>query len=411
MLLTLFNTEDKRRLINNFFSLIVLRGFQFLIPLVMLPYLVRTIGIEKFGLVNFALSLGLYFGAIIQYGFGITATRDIARHRNDPQKLARIYSTTLISSVALAVSSAVIFIIIVVSVNLFSDELRLYLYTLLFVIFQSLFPVWFFQGTERMKYITLLSLGGSIVLLSSLFIFVKQEQDYFLVPLINALAALANLFFAFLLIKIKFKVSFCFSSFAEVKACLNEGRHAFIGQLAPSLYNNSSVLLLGLLTNNSIVGLYTAAIKVIDAIISLGYILSNTFLPYLSRDLRKHKLFQKIMLFSGGTLTISLFLLAGSITEFLFGIENIEVASYIRWLAVAIFSGFIYLTYSTNYLMLSGHEQIAKNIALYVSVVSCVCSLVFIYVYGIWGAIFSLLLARMSLALLSFLSYARLSVD
>lgn len=62
---TLTNTENKKRLISNFMSLSVLRGFQFIIPLITLPCLVRTIGIENFGLVKFAISLNLYFGAIL----------------------------------------------------------------------------------------------------------------------------------------------------------------------------------------------------------------------------------------------------------------------------------------------------------------------------------------------------------
>ena len=62
---TLTNTENKKRLVSNFMSLSVLRGFQFIIPLITLPYLVRTIGIENFGLVKLAISLNLYFGAIL----------------------------------------------------------------------------------------------------------------------------------------------------------------------------------------------------------------------------------------------------------------------------------------------------------------------------------------------------------
>jgi PST family polysaccharide transporter len=143
--------------VSNFASLTVLRGFQFLIPLITLPYLVRTIGIENFGLVNFALSLGLYFGAIIQFGFGITATREIARYRDDPVRLTQIYSATLSATMILAVISAVLFTFIVLSVEKFNTHLNLYLFTLAFIVFQSLFPIWFFQGMEKMKYITFLS--------------------------------------------------------------------------------------------------------------------------------------------------------------------------------------------------------------------------------------------------------------
>ncbi|MEA1989306.1 MAG: oligosaccharide flippase family protein [Pseudomonadota bacterium] len=388
-------------------SLSVLRGFQFLIPLITLPYLVRTIGIENFGLVNFALSLGLFFGAIIQFGFGITATREIARNRDNKEKLEQIYSATLTASILLAFVSAILFTLIVLSFDKFNSYLNLYLFTLAFIVFQSLFPIWFFQGMENMKYITFLSLGTNAMFLISLFAFVKQEEDFILVPLLNAIAAFITFIIAITLIKKKFKVNFTRPKIREIKSIYQNGHHAFVSQLAPNLYNNSAVFLLGLFTNNTLVGLYTAATKVIDAVISFAYILSNTFLPYLSRNLQKHKVFQKIMLASGLVLTIATFIMAEWITTLLFSADNLAVATYIQWLSMAILFGFVYLTYNTNYLMIAGHENVGKNISLYVSLVAFLWTAIFIYMLGILGAIASLLLARAALSLFSFVYYQK----
>ncbi len=404
---TLTNTENKKRLISNFMSLSVLRGFQFLIPLITLPYLVRTIGIENFGLVNFALSLGLYFGAIIQFGFGVTATREIARNRDDKVKLAQIYSATLSASILLAVVSAVLFTLIVISFEKFNRHLDLYLFTLAFVVFQSLFPVWFFQGMEKMKYITFLTLGSSGLFLISLFVFVKQESDFVLVPLLQAFSALLIFILAIVLVKKEFKVAFKMPKWQEVKSIYQSGHHAFISQLAPNLYNNSAVFLLGLFTNNAVVGIYTAATKVIDAVISFAYILSNTFLPYLSRNLQKHKVFQKIMLASGLLLTITTFVAAEWITTFLFSADNLEIATYIQWLSIAILFGFVYLTYNTNYLMISGYEKVGKNISLYVSLLAFLWTTLLVYSFGLLGSIVSLLLARAALSFFSFVFYKK----
>lgn len=403
----LTDTANKKRLINNFISLFVLRGFQFLIPLVTLPYLVRTIGIENFGLVNFALSLGAYFGAIIQFGFGITATREIARHRDDPIKLAQIYSATLTASILLALVSAVLFTFIVFSFDKFNSYLNLYLFTLAFIVFQGLFPIWFFQGMEKMKYITFLSLGTSAMFLIGLFAFVKQEEDFILVPLLSAAAAFITFMIAITLIKKQFKVNFTHPKIQEIKFIYQNGHHAFVNQLAPNLYNNSAVFLLGLFTNNTLVGLYISATKIIDAMISFGYILSNTFLPYLSRNLQKHKTFQKIMLASGLVLTIVTFIIAKWITILLFSADNLEIATYIQWLSVTILFVFIYLTYNKNYLMIVGHEKVGKKISLYVSLVAFLWSITMISMLGILGALISLILARTALSLLSFVYYQK----
>jgi PST family polysaccharide transporter len=402
---SLANTENKKRLIHNFFSLIVLRGFQFLIPLITLPYLVRTIGIENFGLINFAMSLGLYFGAFIQFGFGITATREISRQRDDDAKIAQIFSSTFTASLILAGLCAVIFFVVVLCFDKFNDNMYLYLTILAYIIFQSLFPVWFFQGMEKMKYITLLNLVTSMLFLIGLFVFVKQQQDYLLVPVLNAIAALAMLGAALAVIKKGFGVNFVMPTKNDVMRVYSDGRYAFISQFAPNLYNNSAVFLLGIFAGNTAVGLYTAATKVIDVVISFAYILSNTFFPYLSRNLQRHKAFQKIMLSSGFVLTAVTFLMAEWITTLLFSAANIEVANYIRWLAVSIILLFTTMTYSTNYLMLIGKESLTKNISLYTSLVFFCVALITIPLLGISGAIGTLVIARFFLALINFSFY------
>lgn len=404
---TLINSSDKRRLLGNFASLSVLRGFQFLIPLITLPYLVKTVGIENFGLINFALSLGLYFGAVIQFGFSITATREIARHRDDPQKLAKIYSTTLTASVLLALFSVLIFTVIVLSFEKFSSYFNLYLFTMAFVVFQSLFPIWFFLGMEKMKYITYLALGTNVMFLSSIFIFVTQENDYILVPLLHAIAAFITFALSLVVISKQFKVQFTNPKWSELKAAYAEGNHAFISQLAPNLYNNSSVFLLGVFTSNTIVGYYSAATKVIDALISIGYILSNTFLPYLSRSLKKHAFFQKIMISSGLVLTVSIVITSDLLVEGFFGIDNLIISEYIQWLAPSIFMLFITLTYSTNYLMLIGREKVVKNIALYTSLLYFLLALILIPIWGVWAAILVLVGARVTIAVLNMVFYYR----
>lgn len=407
MLSKLTNTENKKRLLANFASLIVLRGFQFLIPLITLPYLVRTIGLEKFGLINFALSLGMYFGAIIQFGFGITATREIARHREDPTKLAQIYSATLTASILLALVSAVLFSLIVLSFDKFNSYLNLYLFTLAFVVFQSLFPIWFFQGMEKMKYITFLSLGTSAMFLISLFAFIKQEEDFILVPLLNATAAFITFVIAITLIKKQFKVNFTRPKTQEIKSIYQNGHHAFLTQLVPNIYTNTVTFALGVFANNTAVGLFTAATKIIDALGSIVYVFSNTFLPFLSRNIDKHKFFQKLMLTVGISITLILFFTASYIVDFMYGAVDEIVIIYIQFLAFAIPLIFIQVTFGQNYLMLVGQEKVYKNIILIFSVFSLTFSLPLIYIYGAWGSIFTLIFTRILISVFTIKVYRR----
>lgn len=399
-------TANRKRLIGNFLSLSILRGFQLFVPLITLPYLLRTIGIENFGLVNFALSLALYFGTVIQFGFGITATREIARYRDDPVKLAQIYSVTLTSSLILAAISSMLFALIVLSIEKFSAYLYLYLFTLALVVFQSLLPIWFFQGMEKMKYITFLSLSTSVMYLFSLLIFVKQQDDFILVPLLYAIAALITFILAIGLIHKQFNVKFSAPNCHEIKTIYREGYHSFIVQFAPNFYNNSTVFLLGLFTDNTLVGVYTAALRVLEAFLSLAQVLTNTFLPFFARGLSRHSLFLKIMGGTGLIATIAVILLSEVITKILYGDADDSIALYISMLAPWVVLIFLRNALGINYLMLIGYEKHYMKIILYCSSFSFGLALVLIPRFEILGAV---LVINIS-ALLMFVFTAKLYI-
>ena len=308
----LTNTEDKRRLLSNFMSLSVLQGANYVLPLITLPYLVRVLGPEKYGLIAFAQAFIQYFNILTDYGFNLSATREISIHRNNAQKVSEIFSSVMIIKFCLLVLSFVIMSILVFSFWKFRQDWLIYYLTFGMVVGQVLFPVWFFQGMERMKYITFLNITAKLIFTFAIFVFIRQTSDYIYVPLLNLFGYLVAGALALRIVFRGFKVGFKVPSYASLIHQLKEGSIMFVSTVAISLYTTSNVFLLGLFTNNVIVGFYSAAEKIVKALQGLWTPFSQAIYPIFSKLYYENRtkaqyILKEILLYAGLiTLAISL---------------------------------------------------------------------------------------------------------
>jgi PST family polysaccharide transporter len=282
-------SDDKKRFLSNFFYLSVLQGANYLLPLIALPYLVRVLGVEKFGLVSFAQAFIQYFIILTDYGFNFSATREISIRRENKQKVSEIFCSVILIKLVLAILSFIFLFLIVFSFGKFKNDRQIYFLTFGITLGQVMFPVWFFQGMENMKYITILNITAKIIFTISIFLFIRNTSDYIYVPLINSLGYLVAGILGLWVVFKKFGVIFGLPTIDSIKHQLKEGWHVFVSTAAISLYTVSNTFILGLFTNNMIVGYYSAADKLIRTVQGLLTPLSQTAYPYISKLVSESK--------------------------------------------------------------------------------------------------------------------------
>jgi len=277
------STEDKKRLLSNFFSVSALQGLNMILPLIVLPYLVRTIGIENFGLLGFALSIITYFNILVSFGFELSATREISINRDNPQKLSEIFSTVMFIKMVLALFSLLLLSILILFVDKFSEHFFLYYATFGVVIGNAIFPVWFFQGMERMKYITYINVFSRITFTIFIFIFVKDNIDYIYVPILNSLGSIIGAFYSLWLVFKLFNIQVIFPNKRMILKSLKDSYHFFLSRVANDGSRALATTIIGLYFGNVILGYYSMIEKLFYAFMSLGGIVSQTIYPYMSR--------------------------------------------------------------------------------------------------------------------------------
>ena len=220
--------NDKKRLLENFLSLSVLQGANYILPLITLPYLVRVLGPEKFGLIAFAQAFIQYFNILTDYGFNLSATREVAVNRNDKAKISEIFSSVIIIKLGLLLISFLIMSFIVFYFGKFRKNWLVYYLTFGIVIGQAIFPVWFFQGVEKMRYVTFLNISAKLFFVSLVFFFVHHVSDYIYVPIFYSLGYLLSGFLSLYIAVRKFKIRMYFPNLVTIGKYLKDSSQFFL---------------------------------------------------------------------------------------------------------------------------------------------------------------------------------------
>ena len=150
--------RERKVVMKNVASLTMLQAITYILPIVILPYLFRVIGPERFGLIAFAQAFVQYFMIMTDYGFSISATKEISLCRNEHVKVCKIFSSIMTIKISLAFLSLATLGIIVYFIPRFRNDWMVYAFSFGAVAGNTIFPVWFFQGTEKMKYIANLNI-------------------------------------------------------------------------------------------------------------------------------------------------------------------------------------------------------------------------------------------------------------
>lgn len=309
-LLAIMRNPNYRRLAGNTLSMGVLNATNILLPLLTIPHLIQVLGTDTFGLLAFATAMIAYFMVLTDYGFNYSATKEAALNLHDPEKINEIFSAVSILKLILTGISFLILLLIIVSFDTFSNHALLYILTFTTVIGNALFPIWYFQAIEKMKIITYLNLVSKIAFTAAIFLLVQDKNDYLWVPILTALGNLLTAVMALYLIFIHFKLKLVIVTRIKLYQYLVEGWTVFYAHLFSNLISTNNMVLLGLLTNNTMVGYYAIADKIFSAVNSISSPILSAVYPFMVKTKQQSlsTFYRFFKWLTAGMLSISLLL-------------------------------------------------------------------------------------------------------
>jgi len=275
--------KQHKKLIENFSYLSVLQILSLITPLITYPYLVKTLGEVMYGTVVFAQAVVTYFNILVVFGFNFTAAKEVSIHRDNPRKLSEIISAvTIIKTLFLIISLSLI------SCYMFyisKMDYSLYYLSFWICINEILFPSWFFQGIEEMKYITFINFGIRVLFIGMIFVFIKSPNDYLFFPLLNGIGSLLAGIISFSLLYGKYKLQLIKVPFKTLIEYIKSSYHLFISNVSIQIYVNANKIIIGHFLGMREVTYYDLAEKITNMgkvpqgmIVLKGTILMNVIL-------------------------------------------------------------------------------------------------------------------------------------
>ena len=266
----------------NIALLSMLQSLNYVTPLVTIPHLVRALGPSHYGLLAFAQALTLYFDVFTDFGFSLSATREVALNRDQPELLRTTFFSTITVRIALMLVSALIYSVIVLSTPRLRTTPLLFASTFLVVVGTALFPVWFFQGLQQLKLPTAAMATSRILTVPSIYLFVHRPEDVVMTGAIQGGVPVLTALMVAPWVWRRLGRRVYRPGLADLVRALCSGWHAFVSNSTLLLSTSSTAVILGFVAGNVQVGYFSAAEKPVKALTALLSPVMQALYPYLT---------------------------------------------------------------------------------------------------------------------------------
>ena len=410
--------EHRKRIFNNFISLSVVQGLSIFFPLIIFPYLLQILGVEGFGVFTLIQTVIMYADLLVSFGFGLTATKHIAKNISDKEKTNNIITSVYFIKIILFLIPLILFLIAALFIPYLRNHFVMILISCMYVLGNLLFPDWYFQGIQKMRNITIVAFVSKCISLLLIILFVKHRTDVgYAIMAISVGNFIAGLVGFFILIK-SISIKLQLAPRRYILSFFKESGYVFSSIILVPLYSSVNIFILRVFTNPLMVGYYAIAEKIFSAVSMLTSIANRTFYPHLSQLYSKSveaykKNVQKIsllFLLSFAFLGLMQFISADFIVRFISGKQNVQDVGYAIDVLKIMSIGVLFSPFGSFFfqlLIIQGQKKSAVKNIFSVVVINVFTASTLAYLYGGIGMAINLCLIVTFIAVFNYFSYRK----
>ena len=352
----------KSKSIQNFIFLITIQASNIVITLISMPLLIQGIGVDQFGLVNLSLSVIILANILVGFGYNLSGPREVAIYQNDKETLSQIVSNIVFSKVLMASLATLGIVLAIFGLNMFREYQWILLFSVLLLFSEATLPLWFFQGMEKMKLISIANIFSKLLYLMGIVLFIHAPESAKWVNFIMGASGLGINILLLLYIHFMLEIRFYKPKFVQLFSSLKDNGLFFLSNIATHISVNGGLIVLSFFATAEILGMFSLAERISMVLRMFPSMVIHSIYPnatkLLKEDLGQFVVFLRKAYFS--TMIVALFVslttfaLAPFIIQLLAKTRFEESVIYLRILA---FIPFLACLNIANVVIFLGRDQ------------------------------------------------------
>lgn len=288
-LLIPFGNFIRNKSIQNFLFLAIIQSSNVLISIISMPLLIQSIGVDQFGLVNLALSVIILLNILVGFGYNLSAPREVAILQGNKEALSHVVSNVFSGKVLLAALAAFMIFIGVFGLNLFEGYQMILVFSVLLLFSEATLPLWFFQGMEKMKLVSIANIFSKLLFLMGIVLFIHSPEQSKWVNFLMGFFGLGINLLLLAYIHSFLGIQFYRPEFSAIWKSLKDNSLLFLSNLASHISINGGLIILSFFSVAETLGMYSLAERVIMVLRMFPALIIQAIFPSASRLFKENQ--------------------------------------------------------------------------------------------------------------------------
>ena len=282
-----------KNIFKNTVMLYIMTFAKLILPLFTFPYLTRVLSVSAYGQLTYVRSCVTYIQLIIDFGFLLSATKDIVLHKDDNSAISKICSNVLSARIYLSIICFFVYLGMCYTNNVLSQNIFFSIFSIVPILLTVFLFDFLFRGLEIMHIITVRYVLMKLFSTLLVFVFVKNDSQLIVIPILDIISSFVAVVLTLKYIKNKLNIKLYIAKFREAILCLKQSFIFFLSDIATTGFGVLNTLLIGVFLTTEDIAIWGVAYTLISAVQNLYSPISNGIYPQMVQN-KSYQLLKKI---------------------------------------------------------------------------------------------------------------------